>query len=288
MKKNLSTRFNVRQYMNNRDFEIFYYHDLELAHVSPHKHSHYEFYFFLEGELSYEVDEKQYHLKTGDYLLIPPDILHRPHIEKKDIPYRRIVLWISKEYFHTLCGLSADFSYGFHQAMSEQQYHFRHDFIVSQEIQGKLIDLIEEIRSDHPFHELHCNLKIAYFLAYINRIIFEQKNLTLTTVETPLYLRVCDFIHGNLTEQLSLQKLSEEFYVSKYHISHTFKDNMGISLHQYILKKRLQAIKAGILTGMPLAKLAEDYGFTDYTSFFRAFKKEYHMSPKEFKEQNKL
>lgn len=55
--------------------------------------------------------------------------------------------------------------------------------------------------------------------------------------------------------------------MSKYHISHIFKDNMGIPLHQYILKKRLHASKNAILSDHPISHVYLQYGFKDYTSF---------------------
>ncbi len=286
MKKKLSTEFNTRQYLKDPNYEIFYYHDVGLHHISPHAHSHYEFYFLLEGNLDYQIDDLTYDLKPGDFLLIPPGRKHKPLIHSEEIPYRRIVLWFSQAYYERLLAHCGDFAYGYQFALSRRQYRFRHDFITSQDIQGKLFELIEEIQGQQSFHDLHCELKMAAFLAYINRLIYEMNTPAAAAHETPLYLRLCDYINTHLTEDLSLDVLAKEFFSSKYHISHSFKEHMGLGIHQYITKKRLHAIKSGIPFGTPLTQLASDYGFLDYTSFYRAFKKEYDLSPKEYREQH--
>ena len=126
------------------------------------------------------------------------------------------------------------------------------------------------------------------FLVYINRLLYCSLHEHSQVFENALYLKICDYIHQNLEDDLSLERIAANFYVSKYHIAHIFKDNMGISLHQYILKKRLHASRQAILSGEPISRIFPQYGFKDYTSFFRAFKKEYGISPKEYREQHRL
>jgi AraC-like DNA-binding protein len=63
---------------------------------------------------------------------------------------------------------------------------------------------------------------------------------------------------------------------------------MGLSLHQYIIKKRLNSLKDAILSDTPITKLYSQYGFSDYSSFFRTFKKEYGISPNEYRELHQL
>lgn len=288
MNKDLSTTFDTRQYMQSGQFELFYYHDHDLSHVHFHQHEYYEFYFFLEGDVSYQVGGQVYPLQFGDYLLIPPGVPHCPVFHSQEMSYRRFILWISESYYQELCRLSPDFSYGFDYVKRVNTYCFHPDFLTRQTIQGKLIDLLEEKSSEKPFAGLSLSLLSASFLLYINRLVYEHLHQVSSSYENVLYLNLCDYINNHLSDDLSLDRLADFFYVSKYHISHLFKNNMGISLHQYIVKKRLQASKNGILSGIPLKNVIYQYGFHDYTSFYRAFKKEFGVSPTEFKEQHQL
>lgn len=288
MKRELSTGFNTRQYMNSGEFEVFFYNDIDLDHITDHTHPYYEVYFFLNGDVTYEVEGKRYDLQSGDYLLIPPDVRHHPIFHSTGQSYRRFVLWISRSYYDTMVSRSKDFGYSFEYVREHKEYRFRTDFITFQEIQGRLLDMLEELHGTKAYHQLNAQLMVHSFLLFLNRITYDMLHLVPVAYENVLYLNVCDYINNHLDEDLSLDKLAAFFYSSKYHISHVFKENMGISLHQYILKKRLQASKNGVLSGVPLGELCHQYGFTDYTSFYRAFKKEFGLSPKEFREQRSL
>ena len=87
-----------------------------------------------------------------------------------------------------------------------------------------------------------------------------------------------------MEEDLSLETLAEVFYASKYHIAHVFKDNIGLSIHQYITKKRLNLCQEAISGGMSITDSYQRFGFGDYSSFYRAFKKEYGISPKDYRD----
>ena len=287
MKKRQPTDFNTRQYMEPVDFELFYYSDTALSSVAPHYHDYYELYFFLEGDVDYHVEDKLYHLEYGDCLLIPPGTSHHPVFLSRKKPYRRFVFWFRKDYYNKLRSIDQEFTYCFDQAASGRTYRFHADSTATQALQGKLMDLLEELGSSRPFKRQTAELMAVSFLIYVNRIVYDVIHQRAAVYENLLYLNICDYINRHLEEDLSLDSLAAFFYVSKFHISHIFKDNMGISLHQYILKKRLHASKNAILSGQPIGQVYHQYGFKDYTSFFRAFKKEYGASPKESRSQHR-
>ena len=99
------------------------------------------------------------------------------------------------------------------------------------------------------------------------------------------YQNLIYYIEEHLEEELSLEKLAGAFFVSRYYVAHVFKEQAGISVHQYILKKRMQASREAILGGENISQVYERFGFRDYSSFYRAFRREYGMSPKEYREE---
>lgn len=56
MKEKLQTKFATRQYMISDTFELYYYSTVDVPGVKEHTHTHYEFYLFLEGAISLEID----------------------------------------------------------------------------------------------------------------------------------------------------------------------------------------------------------------------------------------
>lgn len=288
MARHYYSQFHNRQEMQEADYEIFYYEDRDLTEVSMHRHDYYEIYFFLEGNLSYQIGNDLYPLSYGDICLIPPGIFHRPLFHDNEVPYRRMVLWLAPDYFDRLQSLHPDIPYGFQQCRPEH-YHYSCDFSDAQILFDKLTDIVEERHRDVPFHAAMASCYIASLLLSINRMIrlSEQPSGSIAE-QSNLFSRLCEYINTHLFEDLSLDTLAGEFYINKYHISHVFKENMGMSLHRYLVKKRLYASKNAILAGEPIREVAMTCGFGDYTSFFRAFKKEFGLGPKEYRDSFRL
>lgn len=283
MKKKYQSPFLTRQYMLSKDFELYYYSDISLNQVAKHAHNYYEFYFFLEGDVSIEIEDQLYPVRYGDIIMIPPHVVHRPIIHSFQKPYQRFVFWISQEYCSYLTELSTDYAYVMQHIIHNKEYVFHNEKIVFHSLQSKLIKLIEEMHSERFGKAAQITLCVNDLVLHLNRLVYDQKHPKKAGEELSLYQNLCSFIEEHIEEDLSLDRLSLEFFVSKYHIAHVFKENLGLSIHQYITKKRLLLCRESIISGMGITESYQTFGFGDYSSFYRAFKKEYGISPKDFK-----
>lgn len=288
MKKKLQTTFSSRQYMLSKDFEIYYYNDLHFSGISSHTHNYYEFYFFLEGDVVLEIDGTDFPLKMGDIVLIPPHVPHYAKVPTSNKSYRRFVFWISTDYFHQLKQLSSSYSYLIEQALKHHRYIFHHDIITFNALQGKVLRLLEEIHSDRFGKDVSISICVNDLILHLNRAAYEFDHKYSFYEKHTLYENLLQYIEDHLEEDLTLEQLAKNFYVSKYHIAHVFKEHLGLSIHQYITKKRLAMCRDAILSHTSISKAYLLYGFKDYSSFFRAFRKEFGLSPKEYKELHSI
>lgn len=288
MKRSLQTSFLTRQHMLSESFELYYYSDRTLDAVDWHSHDYYEFYFFLEGDVEIQIGDRTYPVQEGDILMIPPAQQHRPVIHSFRVPYRRFVFWISQTYCAHLRKLSDAYVYLIDCAVQNRQYCLHTDRITFNEIQSRLIRLLEEMQAEEFGRDAQLPLLVNDLILSLNRLLYRQHNPKSRSVEQSLYQQITLFIEEHLDEDLSLARLAGEFFVSRYYIAHMFKDKLGMSIHQYITKKRLARCRQAILGSQSISEVYESFGFGDYSSFYRAFKKEYGISPKDFRDMQQI
>ena len=99
--------------------------------------------------------------------------------------------------------------------------------------------------------------------------------------------RVFEFIDENLESNLSLNIVSEIAFFSPFHFHRVFKFMTGETLNGYVTRRKIEKSASDLLHKKTTAtEIAHKYGFSDNSSYSRAFKKYFGISPTEFKKQN--
>ena len=104
----------------------------------------------------------------------------------------------------------------------------------------------------------------------------EKKHLSIDDVKAYMSL--------HYSEGISLESIANSFYVSKEHLSRTFKAQENETIHNYIIKLRMEKSKELILKhNMSIKHVSKTVGYDDIAYFYRVFKKYYGLAPGEFK-----
>ena len=276
-------QFDPRQHMQRQNFEIFHYHEPKPSgSVEVHHHDFYEMYFFLSGKVEYRVEGKIYRLDPGDLLLINPMELHQP-IPETDIPYERFVLWINKGYLENFSNGEISLTRCFDTSLPTHTNLLRPTAGQKADLKGRLEELVRESYGSEYGGNLCATGIFIQFMVELNRMALRSVGEGEQQEETsPLVSQVLSYIGEHYNEELSLEGLAQRFYVSKYHLSHEFSRIVGTSVYRYIMMKRLLIAKQMLMGGVSPGVVYSNCGFGDYANFYRAFKAQYGISPRDY------
>ena len=275
-------RFDTRQTMQRNTFEVFRYKDAYLKEVVLHHHDFYEVYFFLSGNVRYNIENRSYLLTPGDVLLISPMELHQPMFGSEHREYERIVLWIDQQFLEGFSLPGESFTVCFDTTNPHYSNLLRPEGVDRQFLTFLMEQLILENSSNEPYQEVTAMSYLAQVLVLLNRLALRQHREEPVSNQDSTVYNVLGYIHEHYNENLSLDELANRFFVSKYHLSREFQRLVGSSVHRYIVQKRLVMAKQMLSAGKPSSEVYQNCGFGDYSNFYRAFKAEYQISPKEY------
>lgn len=280
--KNTVRSFDPRQEMRNNTFEVFHYKGLLPFDIEVHHHDFYEVYLFLNGSAEYWIEGKRITMNPGDFILLNPSELHRSIILPNATDYERIVLWINKDWLSTLSSDNCNLARCFDPNNPNHKNRLRPANIHICPSSDKLHRLVEEYCSDLWGKDEYLKAIFVQFMIELNRLSDEVVGKSKKDEDSGFIQQVLVYINENYNKNLSLDEISSRFFVSKYHLSHVFRREVGVSVYRYITIKRLIASKKMLEENISASETAWACGFSDYASFYRAFKGEYGISPKEF------
>lgn len=261
-----------------RDNELYSHHTTD-THPNTedfpmHAHEWMEVFFFISGHGNYQVEGTLYPLQPNDIFIIRASEAHRL-IVHSDQTYERIAihfspsliakvdpdLWLLRPFIDRPLGQMNRFS-----ADNEKMAHLRNAFADFN------FDNVENI---------HLNLmgRLLMFLTALNGVYDSAAMHHIP--EQGLQSQLVKYVNEHLFEHISLQSVAEHFYLSRSQISRIFQQATGSSLWEYVSIKRLLAARAMIQRGESAGVAAITCGFSDYSSFFRAYRAHFGHSPKE-------
>lgn len=269
----------------NSEFEIFHIIDKNKKCFSYHYHDFYKVLIFISGNVSYHIEGKSYSLKDYDIVLVNPSEIHKPVIHDNS-PYERIIIYLSPDFFNSYKEKGFDLSYCFNNVKENKSNIIRFKSKANK-LYNEILDLCDCFNNNDSLNELYKKVIFVKFMILLNNS-FTHNFMYIATESTSnkKILEVLSYINDNLTSNINIDTISSRFYLNKSYLMHLFKKETGYTLIQYINEKRLFKAKNLILNGCSLTDACFNSGFNNYSTFFRAFKNKFNVSPKEISSFN--
>ena len=256
------------------DFRLFHINDQTKKDFSYHYHDFHKIIVFISGKVTYHIEGKAYHLKPRDILLVSQGAIHKPEIDPS-VPYERYIFWIRDD-------LSCQELNTCFQKANDRSFNLvRADSALQERLKDLLPEIQQTLQNTHFGDPILKDALFTQFMIYINRIFLRTSSSPdkKTYSSDTQVEQLLKYINRNLSENLSIDQLANRFFFSKYHMMRKFKNETGYTIHNYITSKRLLMARSLISQGMPVMKAAQASGFHDYTTFVRAYKKQFGKAP---------
>ena len=249
------------------------------AQLNLHSHTFYELlYCCNDCGAEYLVGADRYRLQKGDIVFVPPGISHRPllpdHVTE---PYERYVLWISpafvEEFIERYAPDGKQTVYGTLLRTGGTKWEL---------LGGYFRRGVWEAENQAAGWRAAVIGNTITLLTLMGRSILERTASVLKAEKPDLLNEVLAYIELHLSEKITLEETAKHFYVSVSTITQLFRQKMGTSFYRCVTQQRLISAKTLINEGKSLEDVSRAVGFTDYSTFYRAFKKEYGITPRQF------
>ena len=270
----------ANQQMTHPAFEVQHKKDKDFKTVEMHSHDFSEIYCFLLGSATYIIEDCKYSLRPGDLLIIPPNKLHQLDINDSNETYERFVLWLDQRYIKKISTPQTDLNTCFLQASEHNAFLIRNGAVA--EHAKHILESIS-VAKDSFGSDVENEEKIKMLLVYLGQYFLQNADdFAVYGKSNACVSKAIEYISEHISQDLSLDTIASALFVNKFYFAHLFKQTTNTSPHRYVLKKRLILSKQLIEQGYNVTDVYSQCGFSDYTHFFRAFKSEFGITPKQF------
>lgn len=241
-------------------------------HISRREHlASYLFFMVLDGSGMLEYDGIPRSLSTGDCVFLD----------------------CQKSYFHrsseNLWTLKWAHFYGPNMNGIYEKYAERggrpcfrpHSLKPYVQLHGELYDIAS---SSSHIRDMRIYEKLASLLTLLMEESWNPESGACSTARKQNLQSIKDYLDLHYQEKITLDSLSEQFFINKFYLTRIFKEQFGLSVNNYLLQVRITHAKQLLrFTDLPIEKISQECGMNDANYFSRTFKKVEGMPPGEFR-----
>lgn len=254
------------------------------AALPVHWHSELEFTYVLEGSCTYQIDLLPRRISKGDFLLIPPGILHGfsaencSHMITDSFVFRMDMLEAVRN--------DACTSYLLPIAQQTVRFPVVLDAAspYNEKIRSIFYSLLETVTEKPERYELETKALLFHlFFTLYQYVPYQKQNMEHEEITGKLK-KVLQYMQDNYQKAITIPELASLCGFSEYHFMRFFKKHMNLTCIEYLNQYRLNmAARQLTATDLPVTTIALESGFNNISYFNRVFKKYFCITPREFR-----
>ncbi|MBQ8605771.1 MAG: helix-turn-helix transcriptional regulator [Clostridia bacterium] len=231
-----------------------------------HCHDSYEVLYFVSGDIHYYIEGETYFPAKGSLLLMPPGVIHGIEANLTD-GYERYVAHIKKEAAaqSTVLLIEKVFSKGRYYVLNE-----------GSGIKEAFDDMYQASETSDTLFTPSLDALLLKILLFQNKAQDVKPEGTTSKIIT----KVINYLNENFYKEQTLDEIASQFFLSKHHLNELFRKATGVTVWEYIIRKRIYLAKTLMQKGVSATEAAYQAGFSDYSVFYKAYKKRNGKSPK--------
>lgn len=234
--------------------------------AKSHYHEYYELYYLENGERYHMIHDRLYKIYPGEFLIFPPYVMHHSYGEE-NVPFKRLLLYFRRDQVEEA---------GLIRLLDEGSGVYKPDLRSRQMIHRMLEELMKEQESPGVLAEGYSRHLLNLLLLYTVR----QVQAPVRPESRDRIGDVIHYIHNHYQEEINLDGLAQQFFVSPYYLCREFKKHTNSTIIQYLNVTRIMNAQRKMMeTDKNITEISKETGFSNITHFNRVFKAVAGMTP---------
>lgn len=265
---------------------------VQLDYFLPHKHDFVEFYYVYQGTGSEKLNGKEYIIEPGTFCVVLPYQVHQLSADKSNT-VSLINGEISLDSIYDTDSATSDLYELLFTDLPAITYLNKKTSLIIEDI---LKQLLQEQTNFYIYKNKMIKAKLIELFIIVNRFrhnldsssekVISSKT-SINNNSNKLIWEIIYYVHSHYQDNITLEKLSNIFHLSKPYISSQFKKQFGQNFISFLNEVRIKNACVLILsTDLSITEIAFTSGFKSYCSFTRTFHQIKGMSPSKFKQAN--
>ncbi len=265
----------IKNAMDNQTFGI-YYSEAQNQDLTIHLHDCCEILLCLSGGNSFLIDGTPYDVHDGDLFVLNQFEAHKI-TACSDKLFARFVLQIHPEYLYAQSTEQTDLSKCFYT----RGEGFSHKISLTDTEIAQIEQLFMLFRKDIGYgDDVIKTAAVNHILVLVNQCFMNRgESVAASNPADETILKTISYINDHFSEELTLEILAKNAFVSVNQLCKLFKNRFGTTVAKYIVSKRISEAKKLLVQGKSVSYTALACGFSDYANFIRVFKKFVGVSP---------